>query len=87
MINPEHEALKHKYYKLEKEILKKKKTEIDKFASFVYGNQDTMSIAFKDLNIWAPIKKRKSCCKSENTSKWILHSLSGKFSPGTMTAI
>lgn len=46
-----------------------------------------MSLGFKDLNIWATLKKKVGPCKKIDEVKWILHTMSGKFEPGTLTGI
>ena len=86
-LDPKSISLTEKYIALENTFQLEKEKDREDFAKFYQQNTDVISVGFKDLNIWAYTKKRTGCCKSENQLKWILHNLSGKFEPGTLTAI
>ena len=79
--------LTKKYLGLMGNLIGQKAKEQEEFTKTNSSNTDTMSLGFNNLNIWAFNKKRTGCCKSKNELKWILHNLSGKFEPGTLTAI
>ena len=64
-----------------------KKTQEELVACLNVFKNDSMSIGFKDLSIWTYVKKNNGFCKSVKELKMILKSISGKFEPGTLTAI
>ena len=75
------------YISKEKGLQEQKQKDQDEFEKLNVSNKDTMSLGFKDLNIWLHVKKKVGFCKSVKELKWILQSISGKFEPGTLTAI
>ena len=77
-----------KYLKLEQSIQEQEKKEKEELvAGLNVFTSDSMSIGFKDLSIWTYVKKKTGFCKSVKELKMILESISGKFEPGTLTAI
>jgi energy-coupling factor transporter ATP-binding protein EcfA2 len=81
-----HTALLEKYYAHEVEVQKNLK-DLKRLTSKDGEETIRMSLAFKDLSIWVNEKKRVGFCKNEYHPKSILTTMSGKFEPGTMTAI
>ena len=79
--------LTEKYIKLEKNNHGEKEKQQEKLLETLnIVNSDAMSLGFKDLNIWAYVNKTQAFF-SKKELKWIIKSISGKFEPGTLTAI